>query len=213
MEKITILITDDHQLIRETWAYVLNSDSRFQVVASCGDSERAVELAREKRPQIILIDINMTPFNGFEAAEKIRKVSPCSKIIGVSMHSQPAYVKKMLQAGAKGFVTKNSSKDEMFKAIMEVFKGKKYICDEMKTIIAEQLFEENPDTPKINSLTQREIQVINHIKEGLSSKEIASKLDISLRTVEVHRYNVLKKLKMKNSTSMVNFINNTIGYV
>jgi DNA-binding NarL/FixJ family response regulator len=213
MEKINILIADDHKLIRETWTYILNSDPRFQVVAECGDSEQAVELARQKRPHIVLMDINMTPINGFEATEKIRKVSPGSKIIGVSMHSQPAYAKKMLQVGARGYVTKNSSREEMFKAIMEVFRGNKYVCDEIKTIISEQLLDENQDTPNINSLTEREIQIINHIREGLSSKEIATKLKISLKTVEVHRHNILKKLKLKNSASLVNFINNTAGYV
>lgn len=213
MEKINILIADDHKLIRETWTYILNSDPRFQVVAECGDSEQAVELARQKRPHIVLMDINMTPINGFEATEKIRKVSPGSKIIGVSMHSQPAYAKKMLQVGARGYVTKNSSREEMFKAIMEVFRGNKYVCDEIKTIISEQLLDENQDAPNINSLTEREIQIINHIREGLSSKEIASKLKISLKTVEVHRHNILKKLKLKNSASLVNFINNTAGYV
>jgi DNA-binding NarL/FixJ family response regulator len=213
MEKINILIADDHKLIRETWTYILNSDPRFQVVAECGDSEQAVELSKQKRPHIVLMDINMTPINGFEATEKIRKVSPGSKIIGVSMHSQPAYAKKMLQVGARGYVTKNSSREEMFKAIMEVFRGNKYVCDEIKTIISEQLLDENQDVPNINSLTEREIQIINHIREGLSSKEIASKLEISLKTVEVHRHNILKKLKLKNSASLVNFINSTAGYV
>jgi DNA-binding NarL/FixJ family response regulator len=213
MEKINILIADDHKLIRETWTYILNGDPRFQVVAECGDSEEAVELTRQKKPHIVLMDINMTPINGFEATDKIRKVSPGSKVIGVSMHSQPAYAKKMLQVGARGYVTKNSSREEMFKAIMEVHLGNKYVCDEIKTIISEQLLEENQDIPSINSLTEREIQIINFIREGLSSKEIATKLDISLKTVEVHRHNILKKLKLKNSASLVNFINNTAGYV
>jgi DNA-binding NarL/FixJ family response regulator len=213
MEKITILIADDHKLIRETWTYILNSDERFQVIAECGDSEQAVELAKQKRPNIILMDINMTPFSGFEATEQIRKVSPGSKIIGVSMHSQPAYAKKMLQVGAKGYVTKNSSKEEMFTAITEVYRGNKYVCDEIKTIISDQLLDENQDLPSINSLTEREIQIINHIREGMSSKEIASKLEISLKTVEVHRHNILKKLKLKNSASLVNFINSNAGYV
>jgi len=129
------------------------------------------------------------------------------------MHSQPAYAKKMLQVGAKGYVTKNSSKEEMFTAITEVFKGNKYVCDEIKTIISDQLLDENQDVPSINSLTEREIQIINHIREGLSSKEIANRLEISLKTVEVHRHNVLKKLKLKNSASLVNFINSNAGYV
>jgi DNA-binding NarL/FixJ family response regulator len=213
MSKITILIADDHKLIRETWTYILNSDERFDVVAECGDAEQAVELAKELAPNIVLMDINMPPFNGFEATEQIRKISPDTKVIGVSMHSQPAYAKKMLQVGARGYVTKNSSKEEMFKAIIEVYNGKKYVCDEIKTIISDQLLDDNNDAPSVNSLTEREMQIINHIREGHSSKEIASQLDISLKTVEVHRHNILKKLKLKNSASLVNFINSSTGYV
>ena len=209
MEKISVLIADDHKLIRDTWSFILNNDPRFQVIAECGDSEQAVEAARLKRPNIVLMDINMMPISGFEATEKIRKVSPASKIIGVSMHSQPAYAKKMLQIGARGYVTKNSSKEEMMKAILEVHQGNKYICEEIKNNISELVLEENRDVPNVNALTEREIQIINLIKDGQSSKEIANHLNISLKTVEVHRHNVLKKLKLKNSASLVNFINNS----
>jgi DNA-binding NarL/FixJ family response regulator len=212
MEKISVLIADDHKLIRDTWSYILNNDPRFLVIAECGDSEQAVEAAKVNRPNIVLMDINMTPISGFEATEKIRKVSPASKIIGVSMHSQPAYAKKMLQIGARGYVTKNSSKEEMMKAIMEVHLGNKYICEEIKNNISELVLEENKDVPNVNALTEREIQIINLIKDGQSSKEIAGNLNISLKTVEVHRHNVLKKLKLKNSASLVNFINNTAAY-
>lgn len=207
MEKINVLIADDHKLIRETWSYILNSDSRFNVIAECGDSEQAVEVTKQKRPHIVLMDINIMPISGFEATERIRKVSPNTKVIGVSMHSQPAYAKKMLQIGAKGYVTKNSSKEEMIKAILEVNEGSKYVCEEIKNNISELVLEENKDMPNVNALTEREIQIINLIKDGQSSKEIASTLNISLKTVEVHRHNVLKKLKLKNSASLVNFIN------
>lgn len=213
MEKITIMIADDHKLIRDTWSYVLNGDPRFQVIAECGDAEDAVQQAMVKRPQIILMDINMSPITGFEATEQIRKLSPASKVIGISMHSQPAYAKKMLQVGAKGYVTKNSSKDEMIAAILEVYKGNRYICEEIKTIISEQLMDERQEGPDINTLTEREIQIINFIKEGFSSKEIGIKLNISLKTVEVHRHNILKKLKIKNSASLVNFINSSASYI
>jgi DNA-binding NarL/FixJ family response regulator len=213
MEKISVLIADDHKLIRETWSYILNNDSRFEVIAECGDSEQAVEMSKVKRPQIVLMDINMMPISGFEATERIRKVSPLSKVIGVSMHSQPAYAKKMLQIGAKGYVTKNSSKEEMIKAILEVHNGNKYVCDEIKNNISDQVLEENSDAPNVNALTEREIQIINLIKEGQSSKEIAAVLAISLKTVEVHRHNILKKLKLKNSASLVNFMNNSATYI
>ena len=122
------------------------------------------------------------------------------------MHSQPAYAKKMLQIGAKGYVTKNSSRDEMFKAIMEVYQGNRYICDEVKNIISEQIMDENPNQG-INALSEREMQIVKLIKEGHSSKEISAQLTISLKTVEVHRHNILKKLSLKNSAALVNYIN------
>jgi len=207
MSKISILIADDHKLIRETWSFILNSDPRFEVIATCGDASEAVAMAKEMNPQIILMDINMGPFSGLEATQQIRKISPSSKIIGVSMHSQPAYARKMLQVGAKGYVTKNSSKEEMINAILQVQQGNKYICDEIKSIISDQMLDEKEPSSNINTLTEREIQIVNLIKEGNSSKEIALDLNISLKTVEVHRHNVLKKLKLKNSASLVNFIN------
>jgi DNA-binding NarL/FixJ family response regulator len=206
MEAISILIADDHKLIRDTWSFILNTDNRFKVVAECSNGEEAIEQAKQKRPQIVLMDINMTPVSGLEATRQIRKVSPGSKIIGVSMHSQPAYAKKMLQIGAKGYVTKNSSRDEMFKAIMEVYGGNRYICDEVKNIISEQIMDDGP-SQGINALSERELQIVKLIKEGFSSKEISSQLNISLKTVEVHRHNILKKLSLKNSAALVNYIN------
>jgi DNA-binding NarL/FixJ family response regulator len=213
MNKISILIADDHKLIRETWSYILNNDPRFKVVAACASGEEAVELAKEKHPGIILMDINMTPFSGLEATKQIRKIIPDSKIIGVTMHSQPAYAKKMLQIGARGYVTKNSSKEEMIKAILEVYQGNKYVCEEIRNILSDQSLEDTQDSPSINTLTEREMQIINLIKQGFSSKEIAGNLEISLKTVEVHRHNILKKLKLKNSASLVNFINNSSTYI
>ena len=205
MEKITVLIADDHKLIRETWSFILNSDPRFSVVAQCSNGEEAIEMAQKLRPKIALLDINMTPMNGIEATEQIRKFSPSTKIIGVSMHSQPAYVKKLLKLGAMGYVTKNSPQQEMFDAIAAVHEGKRYICAEVKTILSEQIFEE--ESTGANTLSSRELDVIKHIKEGLSSKEISTQLNISLKTVEVHRHNILKKLNLKNSAALVNYIN------
>jgi two-component system invasion response regulator UvrY len=206
MEKITILIADDHKLIRETWSFILNSDQRFQVVSQCSNGEEAIAESQRLRPKVALLDINMTPITGLEATQQIRKYSPATKIIGVSMHSQPAYVKKLLKLGAHGYVTKNSPQQEMFEAIVEVNKGGRYICSEVKTILSEQAFDEDSSTG-INALSNRELEIIKFIKDGLSSKEISTQLNISLKTVEVHRHNILKKLNLKNSAALVNFIN------
>jgi len=123
------------------------------------------------------------------------------------MYSIPAYAKKLLQNGAMGYVTKNSSKEEMIDAIMEVSDGHTYICNEIKTILAHQQLEDKNHQPEISTLTQREMDIVMLIKEGLSSREIADKLNITYKTVEVHRYNILKKLNLKNTASLVNFIN------
>ena len=205
MEKITILIADDHMLIRDTWSSILNSDPRFQVISRCSNGEEAIKEAQKLRPKVVLVDINMTPVSGIEATQQIRKFSPASKIIGVSMHSQPAYVKKLLKLGAHGYVTKNSPQQEMFEAIEEVMKGNRYICSEVKTILSEQAFDE--ENSGANSLSNRELEIIKFIKDGLSSKEISATLNISLKTVEVHRHNILKKLNLKNSAALVNYIN------
>ena len=207
MKKVSIMIVDDHTLIRETWSFLLGKNENFDVVAECGDGERAIELARDKRPDVVLLDINMAPMSGFDVLKMIRKFSPSSKIIGVSMHSQPAYAKKMLRLGAKGYVTKNSPRQEMLEAIAEVSNNRIYICQEVKNILSDQLLNNDQVNPDINNLSDREMQIVRALKEGLSSKEIAAELSISLKTVEVHRHNILKKLKLKNTVSLINFIN------
>lgn len=206
MEKITILIADDHMLIRETWSFILNSDPRFEVIAQCSNGEEAIKEAQRLRPKVVLLDINMSPVSGIEATQQIRKYTPATKIIGVSMHSQPAYVKKLLKLGAHGYVTKNSPQQEMFEAIVEVTQGNRFICSEVKTILSEQAFDDEAGNGA-NSLSGRELEIIKYIKDGLSSKEISSELSISLKTVEVHRHNILKKLNLKNSAALVNYIN------
>jgi DNA-binding NarL/FixJ family response regulator len=213
MGKIRILIADNHKLVRDIWTSFLNSDERFQVIASTGDSAEAVELSKTHKPDIVLMDISIGPFSGIEAAQQIRSVtSGSSRVIGVSMYSQPAYAKKILQMGAMGYVTKNSSTDEMVQAILEVYNGNKFICAEIKNIISENMLEEGAGKPDISILTDREIEIINRVKQGESSKEIAAYLLISLKTLEVHRHNILKKLNLKNSSARVNFINTAIIY-
>ena len=209
MSKITVMIVDDHTLIRETWSFLLGRNENFEVIADLGDGQKAIDIARDKRPQIVLLDINMTPLNGFDVLKMIRKLSPGSKVIAVSMHSQPAYAKKMLRLGAKGYVTKNSPKQEMLDAISEVNRGNIYICQEVKNILSDQMLGEEDTAAGLNQLSEREIEVINQIRDGLSSKEIADKLGISIKTVEVHRHNILKKLKVKNTASLINYINSS----
>lgn len=132
MEKaITILIADDNKYIRETIRFLLSRIDNFKLVGEAENGEQAIALAIELSPDIILIDINMAPINGFEATRKILKQCPLTKIIGLSVHKQPSYAKNILQLGAKGYITKSSPHKEIVSAILQVSEGKEYICAEL----------------------------------------------------------------------------------
>lgn len=208
-KKITIIIFDDHNLVAEMWSELINSDERFSVIAICNDtSAKSIELVKTKKPDVVIMDINIQPLSGIDATKLVRKESPGSKIIGVSMHNQPSFAKRMLKNGATGYVTKSSNRNEMFEAITAVSTGQKYICKEIQENLSKQVLVDD-DTPDISKLSEREIDVLKHIKDGLSSKEIAEKLFLSSRTVEVHRSNILKKLNLKNTASLLKFIHNS----
>jgi DNA-binding NarL/FixJ family response regulator len=209
MKKITLVIVDDHKLLREMWRRIFAGNQEIEVVGESGEFNEAIELIRIKNPDIALLDINLPPASGIDAVPLIRKLAPRTKIIGISTHSQPVYAKKMLQLGAKGYVTKNSSTQEILEAIKEVMNGKIYICQEIKDIISDMIFSNTDTFHDAQSLSMREIEIIELIKEGYSSKEIAASLNLSVRTIEVHRRNILKKLDLKNTASLINYINNT----
>jgi two-component system invasion response regulator UvrY len=134
-KQIRIIIVDDHQMVRETWRLLLEQDERFSIIAECSDGAEAIDAANTHKPDIILMDINMYPVNGFDATKKIIKEIPSARVIAMSLNNQPIYVRNMLRAGAKGYITKNSSKEEMTTAILEVYEGKQYICEEVKAKI------------------------------------------------------------------------------
>jgi two-component system invasion response regulator UvrY len=207
MKPITIVIADDHKLVREAWAFILSCDDRFKVLAECENAESAIEQVKELRPDVVIMDVNLPGMNGIEAVPSVRKFSPVSKILGVSCHTFPDIAKKMIYAGASGYVTKNSSKDEMFHAIFELMKGNRYICKEIKSLIDERI--NGVDDPKIrmSSLSTREIEIISAVRDGFTSKEIAEQLRLASKTVEIHRYKILKKLKLRNTAELVDFFN------
>jgi DNA-binding NarL/FixJ family response regulator len=209
MKEINIIIVDDHKLIREMWKEMFSRNPNLKVIGESGMMQEAIELIKQKRPDLVLLDINLAGDSGFDAMPLIKKYAPGTQVIVVSMHNQPAYAKKMLRMGAKGYITKNSSSQEIIQAIKTVMDGGKYICDEIKDALTLQVISDEPEEPSVKDLTLREIEIIKLIKEGLASKEIADRLNISVRTVEVHRYNILKKLKLKArqpSSSLSSFL-------
>ncbi|MEN9371281.1 MAG: hypothetical protein RLZZ64_356, partial [Bacteroidota bacterium] len=205
-KKIRIVIADDHLLIAETWATLINMDPDFEVVRVFDNTQSLIEEISELKPDIAILDININPFSGIEATKMIRRLAPGTKIIGVSMHNQPSFAKKMMRNGAMGYVTKSSNKNEMYEAIRAVMRGEKFICAEIQRNITNQVLMDDDDN-KLSRLTEREIEIIKLIKNGSTNKEIAEKLFLSPRTVETHRARILKKLDLKNSLSLVKYIN------
>lgn len=129
---IRIILVDDHKMVRESWKMLLENNARFKVVADCENGFVAVEHAIELRPDIMLVDINMTPLNGFNITEKIMELAPTVKIIGFSVSNKPRYATRMLEIGAKGYLTKTSSLEEIHQGICIVHEGEFYLCDEIK---------------------------------------------------------------------------------
>ena len=131
-ELIRIILVDDHKLVRESWRMLFGLNPRFHVIAECENGKSAIEQAEKLVPDIMLVDINMSPLNGFIVTEKIMEIMPSIKIIGLSANNQPKYATRMLELGARGYLTKTSSFEEITHGILEVHKGKLYICEEVR---------------------------------------------------------------------------------
>jgi len=193
----------------DMWSALLGSDARFEVVGYALDGESAIEKIKLAQPQVVLMDITLPGQSGIETTKQIRDQNPGIRVLAVSMHSNTLLIKQMLTNGANGYVSKTSSFEEMSNAIQTVANGQRYISDDIKELITAQMI--NPElqsaAAKINQLTKREMQIVDMLKEGLSSKEIAERLLISNRTVEVHRYNIFRKLDVTNIVSLIKLVN------
>ncbi|MES1216382.1 MAG: response regulator transcription factor [Bacteroidota bacterium] len=206
-KKATIVIVDDHSIIRDSLTQVLNNSALYNVVATSGTANEGIIEVQLHLPDILITDINMPGMNGIEAISLIRKASPGTKIIALTMHSQINIARKVIKLGASGYVTKTSPLEELLNAIREVNSGKKYLCAEIKNTLSEQLVSNKEEKNGVNSLSERELEIINLIKKGYSSKQISKCLGISAKTVEVHRYHILKRLKLANVAALVNYVN------
>jgi len=212
MKKIRVLIAEDHKLIRETWTSMLDMDGRFDVIAACSDTISAISIARKKRPDVILMDINIHPLNGFQATARLSKISPDFKVIALSFHTEISCVRKMFDSGARGYVTKNTGYAELMEAIILVHQGNRYVCSEIKETGYEIVAEAQIKEFATAMLTKKELAVSRFIQFGLRTKEIADNLNVSVRTVDTHRYNIFRKLKINSSISLITLLNAVYGY-
>lgn len=209
VQPISVVIIEDHKLIAEAWKSMLELHDKYQVMGVFHNPIEGAEQVKLLRPQVLLVDINMQPISGVEVTKLVRKYSPGTRIIAVSLLTQPAIVKKIFKAGAMGYLTKSSDKKELYEAITEVLNGKLFVCGEIKNILTQINLtnEEDNKKPDLNKLSERELDIVRLLRKGYSSKDIAEELSLSVRTIDAHRYNILKKLNLKNVTALVNLVN------
>ena len=193
----------------DMWSALLGSDPRFEVIGYALDGATALQKIRELHPQVVLMDITLPGQSGIDITKTIKEEMPAVRILAVSMHSNTLLIKQMLINGASGYVSKTSGFDEMSHAILSVANGQRYISEDIKELITSQMISPDAEsaTAKFNQLTKREMGIVEMLREGYSSKEIATRLSISNRTVEVHRYNIFRKLGVNNVVSLIKMVN------
>ena len=202
---VKIVVIEDHKLIREMWINFLSNQQGISVVGDSGEFDEGLDMIKSLRPDFVLLDINLNSSNGIEMITPIRKFSPGTCIIIVTMHTQKSIIKKVVALGAKGYITKNSNGEELLNAISEIQKGNIYLSKDISE--PNKTNSEEIKNNGIELLSLREVEIIKLIKSGFLSKEIAEKLFISTRTVETHRANIFKKLHLNNTVALLAFLN------
>jgi DNA-binding NarL/FixJ family response regulator len=198
--KVRLLLCDDHPLIREGFKSLLGKNPAFEIVGEGDNGEEIVRSIDTTKPDVVITDINMPVMNGLQLIEKLNQTHPHIKFIVLTMHEEREYVTKALKAGADGYLLKTSERAELESAIKTVIEGGKYFSPQITTILAESVAHEPGPQPE---LTPREKEVLQLVARGYSTKQIADKLSISIRTVESHRINMLKKVGVANSAELI----------
>lgn len=211
MNKIRILLADDHPLVRSGLIKLLEPYKEFIVVGEASDGEEAIAMTKKLEPDIVIIDLSMPKLSGVEATKIIQKNNPSTKVLVLTMHDSEEYVYQILKSGAGGYVLKNSGKDELAAAIRAVAKGEKFFSPRVSEIMVEaylrkaNIWEETPLDDKDVPLTKREKEILFYIADGLSNVQIAEKLFISPRTVDTHRTNIMQKLNIHDAGNLVRY--------
>jgi len=202
---IRILLADDHPLVRGGVGACLARQPGMEIVGEACDGREALLKTRELLPDLVLLDIDMPHMSGLAVAENLRKELPQIKVLILSMHQHPAYVLRILQSGAHGYVLKESPVEQLIKAIRTVHAGQAYFNPEIARVALNQFVNVNSEGPDLRKLTPREREVLVHIAEGCSNKEIATTLDVGVRTVETHRERIMRKLGIHSIAGLTRF--------
>ena len=198
---IKLMLADDHALVQEGLAAILQLDPELEVIATVNDGQQAIDKLASCTPDVLVMDIRMPNLHGIDATRLVSENYPDVKVLILSMHENSNYIINALKAGAKGYLLKTSSTAELINAIKIINNGQRYVSQELSFNILDDIAPES----HIAEISNRERQVLICVAQGLMNKEIANQLHISVRTVEVHRLNLKKKLKIENSAGLIRY--------
>jgi len=209
MKRIAVLLVEDHTIVRQGLRLIIEATGDFQIVGEAKTGREAVFMARSLQPEVIVMDIAMPLLNGLQATRQILKDSPAAKVLILSAHSDPEYVEQVVEAGALGYLVKQSSGDVLATAIREVRKGKTFFTPSIAKLLKED-YQKSRDGVGLRKkstmeLTSREAELLQMIAEGHVNKQIASELGISVKTVEKHRQHLMEKLNIHDIAGLTRF--------
>jgi DNA-binding NarL/FixJ family response regulator len=207
MSKIRVLLTDDHALFRQGIRTLLSMESDMEVAGEASDAAEAVAMAHQLRPDIVLMDIGMTGMSSFEATRLIRKDRPETRVVFLSMYDDEDYLAECVDMGASGFILKESPADQLLTAIREVHRGGSFLSPRLLTRLVDGFRHQgvNARQPRFGTLTKREREILKMLAEGNSVKEIATGFELSVKTVEAHKFNLMRKLDIHNKAQLVQY--------
>jgi DNA-binding NarL/FixJ family response regulator len=204
---VRILLVDDHKMMRDGLRTILERRSDFEVVGEAEDGHAAIALVPQVTPDVIVMDVGMPRMNGIEATRRIRRESPDARVVALSTHSDKRYVQNMITAGAAGYVLKEAASDDLLRAVDAVARGEHYLSPQITGVMFDTLRGRvsQDTTPAYALLGTREREVLQLLAEGLTSKEIAKRLNLSTKTVETHRRNISQKLDLHSIAVLTKF--------
>lgn len=203
---IAVLLVDDHTVVRKGIRRLLEDDERIRVVAEASNGRDALELAQRLKPDVAIVDVGLPLLNGIELTRQLKAVCERTAVLVLSMHADPAYVRRALQAGARGYLLKDAEDQDLVRAVLAVSSGSSYFSPAVSNVLLEGFLEGSEELDEeLARLSDREREVLQLVAEGKSSKEIAQILDLSVSTVESHRKHIMEKLNLHNTAAVVRF--------
>jgi DNA-binding NarL/FixJ family response regulator len=204
-EKLRILLADDHETVREGLRMLLNAQPDMQVVATAGDGSEAISQCEKINPDVVIMDISMPGMNGMTATQQLNESCPDTKVLTLTRHADSSYLQQLMRAGAAGYVLKQSRPAELLHAIRAVATGGKYLDASMTAPVIGSYTKTPPNLEPTTPLSPRETEVLRLIAWGNTNKEIAARLDLSVKTVEAHKANGMRKLGMRGRIDIVRY--------